>query len=825
MEDKMKRYKKISWLYLAPVLLLALVSLAFINPQNDLPGKLQAYLTNWRTQYAPEKVYLHLDKPSYTPGQQIWLKGHVVDAASLQPSTRSAVLYVDLLNTSNEAVQHLQLKTENGKANGDIILPANLPQGTYTLTAYTQWMRNFGEENFFRKEISILGEKPTEQKQDKTTTKIDLQFFPEGGDLVQGLPSRIAFKATKPDGTGIAVTGAVYDAQNQKLVDFKDSHLGMGAFALQPQQGQRYQARVTFADGSTASYTLPEAKATGYVLSVNETANPDQLQLSVTGNANGRQSLVLTGISRDAVQYAEQIIVQPGQTFSKQIAKSDFPTGIARFNLATAAGEPLAERLVFIDHQDNLNISLTTDKKTYTGRERVTMQVLARDKQGKPVSTDFSLAITDDELVTPELQGLNINAYLLLTSDLHGHVQNPGYYFEKDDAARKEALSYLLMTQGWRRFGWQQLAKGEFPELKYSPETNLAVRGTLLTDKGKPVKGGEALLYLKGQHLAFISTETDKDGRFVFEGFDYTGAVDMVVQGTDARGRRKHLQVKIDEQEYQPKLPAIPAPRSESLVASASPDLLTAGKMEMAAADEVNTELTLKGIVLKDVVIQGEADMVQPFKLHRRADAVINVSDLPIAPSGNVIESLQGRVAGLQIYRAGPNDFRARIRGSRNAPLYLIDGLPVEENITSQLNQFDISRIEILKDPASAGLYGGRASGGVIALYTRQGGEAIQEVQPGKYIIIHRAQGYSKVREFYSPQYDGKTPASREPDLRTTLYWNPSVQTDAQGKATVTFYAADRNTTYRAMVEGISDAGKPGRGVTTFDVSLGRANP
>ncbi|MBX0335422.1 TonB-dependent receptor plug domain-containing protein [Pontibacter sp. HSC-14F20] len=820
-EDK----STIKWAYLLPVLLLAFVSLAFVSPQTDLLQKLETHLASWRTTYAPEKVYIHLDKPRYTPGQQIWLKGYVVDAASLQPTAKSSVLYVDLLNANNEAVQHLKLKAENGKANGDIILPANLPVGQYTLTGYTQWMRNYGEENFFRKEISIIGEKAAAEKQAKTTQRIDLQFFPEGGDLLQGMQSRVAFKATKPDGTGTAVTGAVYDAQNQKLFDFKDTHLGMGAFALQPQQGQRYTARVTFEDGSKAEYTLPEAKSAGFVLSVNETANPDQLQVNVTGNASGQQSLVLTGISRDAVQYAEQINLQAGQTFSKQIAKADFPTGIARFNLAKSNGEPLAERLVFIDRQDNLNISLTTDKKTYAGRERVTMQVLARDKQGNPVSTDFSLAITDDELVTPELQGLNINAYLLLTSDLRGYVQNPAYYFEKDDATRQEALSYLLMTQGWRRFGWQQLAKGRFPALKHSPETDLAVRGTLLTDRGKPVKGGEALLYLKGQHLAFITTETDKDGRFAFEGFDFTGPIDMVVQGTDARGRRKHLQVQIDEQDFQPKFPAIPVPQTSELVASASPDLLTASKVEMAAADEVNTELTLKGILLKDVEIQGEADMVQPFKLHREADAVIDVKELPVAPSGNVIESLQGRVAGVQVYRAGPGDFRVRIRGSNTAPLYLIDGLPVKEGFTSHMNQFNISRIEILKGPASASLYGGRASGGVIALYTRQGNEAMQEVEPGKYIIIHRAQGYSKVREFYSPTYDGKSPTSREPDLRTTLYWNPNVQTDAAGKATVSFYAADRNTTYRAIMEGISDAGRPGRGITTFDVSLGRANP
>lgn len=822
----MNHHKFINLRYLVPVILLALVSLAFVSPQPDLLQKLGAHLASWRTNYAPEKVYLHLDKPRYTPGQQIWVKGYVVDAATLQPTSKSGVLYVDLLNASDEPVEQLKLKAVNGRASGNIILPANLPEGAYTLTAYTQWMRNFGEESFFRKEIHIVGTNAA--KEEKTTTanqQIDLQFFPEGGDLVTGIASRVAFKATNPDGTGDAVNGAVYDAQNRKLLDFKDAHLGMGAFTLQPQKDQRYTARVTYKDGRTASYELPEAKANGFVLSVNETTNPDQLQLTVTGNVKGKQQLVLTGISRDAIQYSEDITLQEGQPFSRQIPKAKFPTGIARFNLATVNGEPLAERLVFIDNQDNLDITLTTDKKIYTGREKVILQVLARDKQGKPVSTDFSLAITDDELVTPDLQGLNINTYLLLTSDLRGYVQNPGYYFEKNDAARQEALSYLLMTQGWRRFSWQQLAAGEFPELKHNNETDLAIRGTIETDRGKPVKDAEALLYLKGQHLAFITTQTDKNGRFTFEGFDFSGPVDMVIQGTDAKGRRKHLQVKVDENNYLPQLPAIPAPQPGELLASASPDLVTAGKFEMAAADEVNTGLTLKGILLKGVKIQGEADMVQPFKLHQQADVVLEADQLPVSPSGNIIESLQGRVAGLQIVRTGQNEFRARIRGNTQAPLYLIDGIPIEERATSHLNQFDIDRIEILKSPANAGIYGGRGAGGVIALFTKRGGEAMQEVETGKYIIIHRAPGYSKVREFYSPQYDGKTPASREPDLRTTLYWNPSVQTDADGKATVTFYAADRTTTYRAIAEGISDAGKPGRGVMTFGVSLGRANP
>jgi hypothetical protein len=299
-----------------------------------------------------------------------------------------------------------------------------------------------------------------------------------------------------------------------------------------------------------------------------------------------------------------------------------------------------------------------------------------------------------------------------------------------------------------------------------------------------------------------------------------------VVQGTDARGRRHNVRVKMEENNFKPSTPADLAPQDDGLLASADQNFVVASKSQMAVAAENTTGYTLKGILLKDVEIMGKADMVTPFSLHRRADVVINSSQLPPAPSGNIMETLQGRVAGLHVYQTGRNDFRARIRGQMAPPLYLIDGMPVSESALMSLNQFDISRIEILKSVGTASIYGGRAGGGVIAFFTKRGGEESgQEVKPGNHIIIHRAQGLSKVREFYSPRYDLENPGSEQPDLRTTLYWNPSVQTDAKGKATVTFYTADRNTTYRAIAEGISDAGKPGRGVMTFGVNRGTMIP
>ncbi|AKD04973.1 hypothetical protein PKOR_20125 [Pontibacter korlensis] len=807
-----------------PVLLLA--SMAFISPQTDLTQRLESYLSTFRSQYAPEKVYVQTDKPYYAPGQAVWLKGYVVDAATLRPSAKSQVLYVDLLNASNQPVHQLILKAENGKAAGDMLLPDSLPAGTYTLAAYTQWMRNFGDGTFFTKTLQVLGpsDNTATAKTTSATEKIDFQFFPEGGDMVQGLKNRIAFKATGTAGKGVAVSGSVFDDQGQKLLDFSDLHLGMGAFELQPEAGRNYIARVKTSDGKSVEYVLPKAKTTGYLLRVDETTG-NNLEISIAGNVNQQEPLVLTGISQDALKYSQAVSLQPGQTYRQQVPKSEFSTGIVRFNLSRANGEPLAERLVFVDHQDDLNINLTTNKSTFEGRELVTLQLEAKDKNGQPVATDFSLAITDDELVKQSKNSLGIKSYLLLTSDLKGYVEQPGYYFENDNPQRKQALQYLLMTQGWRRFSWQAATSGSFPSIQYPAEQDLTIKGKLVTKKDKPVANGEALLYLQGQHQAFITTETNRQGEFSFRGFDFTGDVDMVVQGTDARGRRKHLQVVMEEDSFIPKVATSNPFQAEALLPDARQDFLQASRQQQFASSNFNQAYTLRGILLPEVDIKGEKDVYVPFTLHREADVVIKGKDLTVAPSGNILESLQGRVAGVQIYRSGQNQFRARIRGQQTPPLYLVDGVPVSEGTLSMLSQFDINRVEILKDAASAAIYGGRASGGVIAIFTDHGGEEETEVEPGTYIIVHQAKGYNKVREFYSPRYEEPGEGSNEPDLRTTIYWNPSVKTDANGKATVTFYTADRSTTYRAIAEGVSDEGKPGSGTLTFQVSSKKLNP
>ncbi|MFC4874545.1 TonB-dependent receptor plug domain-containing protein [Negadavirga shengliensis] len=794
-------------------ILLLLGSAALTIPGSAVLEKIETHLSVWRINYAPEKVYLHHDKPFYRAGEVVWLKAYLVNASNLQHSDKSNILYVDLTNEAGEAVKKLKLNPVQGRAHGDISLPEDLQEGIYRLTAYTNWMRNFGEDTFFEKEIYIWSEQSEQINQESRGTVEpslpDLQFFPEGGDLVYGLSSQVAFKAIGPDGRGVPVSGGIFDDQGLKVADFEHQYLGMGAFTLEPAPSRHYYAKVNFENGETVDYPLPDVKASGQVMAIDETGDQDHILLKIADNTGTDEGLLLTGISQDELKYTEEIQLSGTGEYQTKIPKSDFPTGIARITLSKSTGEPLAERLVFIDHEDYLNVQILSDQDEYYSREAVTLDIEVTDKEGNAVETDLSLAVTDDQSLPRSSHGLRLKSYMLLNSDLRGFIESPGYYFDPENENRKEALRTLMMTQGWRRFGWEAMIAGNFPKINHSNERDINIHGNLQRRNGNPVKNGEVILFLKDKYQTFITTPTDENGRFIFEGFHFRDSIDIVVQGTDDRGRKDNVVVNIEDKRFTPEKAPSAYPLPGNLAGMINRDHVVPSIPLFQGMETDIGSLELGELLLDEVVVEGRAEVTEPFRLHREADVTIRREQLPVAPSGNILESLQGRVAGLQITQMGRDRFRAVIRG-QGTPLFLLDGMPVDESILQSINQFDISRIEILKSPGNVGIYGGRGAGGVIALYTHRGyPEEIEEPETGDHIIVHRLGGFSKSRQFYSPRYD-QNQESSIPDDRTTIYWNPMVRTNAEGKARVTFYTADKSSLYRVIAEGISDTGTPG---------------
>ena len=433
---------------------------AFARFDDDPINRIISQLNKWLSANPQEKVYLHLDKPYYAIGDDIWFKAYVTVGSSHQLSAISGVLIVELINGQDSVKEIIKLPVINGLTWGDLQLPDTLKEGNYRLRAYTNWMRNDGPDYFFDEAITIsnaitndvftqttfsygpsgvkqqvnadinytnldnapytnkpvsyevrLGDKNIADGKAETDDKgslhlefinpdpaaltsgriitylklsdkkkarkillikaasnnTDLQFFPEGGSFVNGNESKVAFKATGADGLGVDIRGVVTDGANKQVAVFSSSHLGMGVFSLKPESGKTYKAKVTYSDGSEKTVALPVATNEGYSLNI-DNSDPDIVYVkilpgpavSVSKAQNDMLSLVAQ--SGGTVFYAGKS--KPGSKFfTADIPKNKFPTGIVQFTLFSTSGEPLNERLAFIQNHDQLKLDAITDQQ------------------------------------------------------------------------------------------------------------------------------------------------------------------------------------------------------------------------------------------------------------------------------------------------------------------------------------------------------------------------------------------------------------------------------------------------------------------------------
>ncbi|MBS1528498.1 MAG: hypothetical protein JST19_22820, partial [Bacteroidetes bacterium] len=503
------------------------------SAQNDSTGFLtKAFkaLDNYSAKNPVEKVYLQLDRTYYMPGDTLWFKAYVTAGAKHVPSGLSNVLNIVLAGDKNNVAQMIKLPVIGGLTWGNIALPDTLVAGSYRVIAYTNWMRNAGPDYFFSRDIRIIkpGQLlPVASRQvrrdsiKKTDGQADIRFFPESGSLVDGIRSRVAFKAIASNGLGIDVTGIVTDDAGQQVAVFKSEHLGMGIFYLTPQPGKTYKASVTFADGSQCVVNLPAAAARGFVMNINNTDSA-AIRVTVTASSSilndpgqfGEVNLVAQ--SGGKIYYAARSKVTPAPLVAL-IPKSKFPGGIVQFTLFSADGEPLNERLAFTEPDDRLRLSLSPGQKTtYTSRQKVNISLGALDSSRKPVTGSFSVSVVNESVLNDDADaGANILSHLLLASDLKGYIEKPGYYFSDNGDARND-LDILMLTQGYRRFEWKKILAGGEAPVKYAPERSLTISGHVKTPGGKPVAKAKVSLLSSQGGFMMIDTMTDQDGRFVF---------------------------------------------------------------------------------------------------------------------------------------------------------------------------------------------------------------------------------------------------------------------------------------------------------------------
>ncbi len=635
----------------------------------------------------------------------------------------------------------------------------------------------------------------------------DVQFFPEGGNLVSGIRTKVAFKAINSSGLGVDVKGTIVDNNNNPVITFTSQHLGMGYFILTPEAGKSYKATIDFPDGSHSSYDLPRTMDDGIDLAVYNN-NPDSLFIKISSNSDFLQKFnnirfYIIAQSGGTIYYAAQTRLQ-SLTYGASIPKNKFPTGILQVTILSSEGDPLSERICFIQHNDLMNVAVNTDRPTYLQRQRVHMTIAAKNKD-VPALGSFSVAVTDESKVPyDENSETTILSNLLLSSDLKGYIEKPNYYFNHVDSTRRANLDMLMLTQGYRRFSYSDVVYDKNPQIFYVPEQGISLSGMLRTTTGLPVARGNIHLTIPDK-IFYKDATTDASGYFVFTNLVFQDSSKVILSAKNNVGANG-LVITPNGETYPLVTKNINAPDNVTNIDSVLTTYLRNIKMQYG------------NHILKEVVIKAKPVEKRPSHMDHASltglspepDHIINGPQL--LGCNDLLTCLKGGAMGLTYENDQFYITRDYAQGNKNTPVQVyMDGTPVETSYLMNIQPNAVESVEIFLNNGITNIGAMNNTKGVLEVNSKvmPKGEKIslsqlKQLLGSPNVVTLTPMGYPKGKEFYVPKYAVAKPSIESPDLRTTIYWNPVIITDkATGKASFDFSNADGRGNYRVVIEGI----------------------
>ncbi|MDR6460384.1 TonB-dependent SusC/RagA subfamily outer membrane receptor [Chryseobacterium vietnamense] len=750
------------------------------------------------------RILMKLDFPKkgYGPGDQV-----TADFSMRSLSNLPIPFYeADYMVTYNgETVSEGKLITDK---EGKKVLTFRLPEVLKSSDALLNIKVNFdGFTESISRNIPIV------------LNNLDVKFLPEGGTFINGIEQNIAFKILDEFEKPVDADLVVYNQNHEKIKEISAYHFGMGSFLFTPKRGETYYAKVLKPENITQTFNLPAANNEGLVLNI-QNANKN---LTFTIISTQEKTITIQGSFRGKEVYSKVISLKTGKN-SLEIAEKDFPTGICRFTVLEK-NIPLAERIVFTNKVNQLNVKVTPVKQYYLPREKVMLNIETKDENNTPVPANLGVSVVDDKLWTYADDKQNhIVSWLLMDTELKGKIEKPQFYFDKKEPKADKSLDLVMLTNGYRYFEFipEVLKTNKY---KYLPEKKNTIYGVVEDENKKTVK---ADVFLLDTHNNKILKQTvAENGKFYFSDLNAESSYKII-----ARSFLPKHQLKIKILSYN--LDINPLVKQKLTHIDVEEIVKEAERKEEVKKENRNntnqsnnlgkskTDTVRRNTSIEEVVVLGYG-----INKDKAAVASTTVASSMELQNSSVTSVLNGKVAGVVVTGAGQPGAgeQINIRGTASItnknPLFIVDGVPVE-NFNTTINPNDINSITVLKDAAATAIYGSRAVNGVIIVTSLKNrkSEIEFDITPKSYLAIEalpygKLLSYAGSREFVYPEYK-TTNTSYRFDYREALYWNPIVETDKNGKAKVEFYNSDANSTFRIMTEGIAATGLVGRDETTY---------
>lgn len=635
--------------------------------------------------------------------------------------------------------------------------------------------------------------------------KVELLFFPEGGDILAGANQKIAFRAVNEYGQATDVKGEILNEKGKKVANFESFHRGRGAFLLKAKAGETYTARLTSPQNIEIQYSLPQTLTKGYSVAVEKT---DKSFIYTCIFAAQKGEIGIFATVRGKAYHVAHFLAQKGENFY-QIPIQKMPIGIAHITIFDAQKRPQAERLVFVNAHKKLNINLSTDKEKYLPREKVTLNIALTDENQQPVAGNFSLAVTDDQLLSfADDKSSHLLTWMLFESEIKEKVEEARLFFEEKDENSAQKMDFLLLTSGWRKFSWREILQKNTQKIAFQKEK--------LTLKGR-VRDAETGAFLPNAKVFFDTekqTITNSQGEFVLSGtiFSFYYDIEISCKGYISRritlcGYPDSLSIALrDSANYLDKthIPKIKEwEQGSSALLDEDSIILAFRNQSQQTNSAYKNNYSASEIPLAFPLNEQDSEDPDPNKF-------IFAQENPKPINLDEVRKMIGypriaKEAGIE----GDVLLRVLVDEQGNCVRYL-----VSKSAHPLLQKRVEKAVPLLKFTPAIQL--GRPIKFwanipfKFSLKNANINYSFPDIYVGKVYLFNYAQNFPAII------YPKTQSVEKRTDFRTTIYWKGNVEVDKTGKTSLTFYNSDNISSFSIIAEGFSDKGLIGRGEKKF---------
>ena len=632
----------------------------------------------------------------------------------------------------------------------------------------------------------------------------DVAFLPEGGRLIAGIPQRIAFKAVGVDGLATEVKGTIHNSAGEVVCDIESTHRGMGLFLLTPVADEQYTALLHSQEDTLVakSFTLPAIDKSGCTLAV-DTGN---------GSATCR---VLTTPDIDpskigTIIHSKGEVCHIGESAqSIKISTAAFNNGIATISLVDKQTlQPLCDRSFFIWNGEESSANISANKASYKPYSLVELAIQICNKKGEPITDgSYSLSVVDKANYTQPQT--SIHAATLLTSDLKGYIENPAYYFENTDRRKLAQLDLVMMTHGWHRFELDSILMGNIRKYTYGHESVHTISGHLeglgASSKNAYIAIMEPLHRASGRGF-YKLYNLGEDPSFEFAVENAPRGMYYILQAWTKIGSKFGNTIELDPEIYPD------FGKRKSLVRY---DFERKSDSVKIAELNVTFDTTDISRIVQIEAVAFNAGIKRENYIPSESMSKVQIEERKYETLGDVLDDFPGIYRmrspeyGTVYLTAKESGVTARADSADTSGLtpikICVDGDPyvnLDHLDVEYIPLHAVKYVDYVGYPQCKDIFFSDypvINIGMPVLY------AFTSQKKGAITVVKKL-GYSPDTTFYAPIY---APGTRGViDKRKTIHWEPNISPDSTGMAHISFFTADKPSTYTITIEGVSNRGE-----------------